>query len=991
MKLQLFLTKKRIFFTVVAGIFNFFIANAQTGANIPIGGMVTDTQGDPVIGASVVVKGTTNSTVTDINGSFKVNAPANGTLIISFLGFVPKEIPVPSGEFINVIMEENQQLLDEVVVIGYGQVRKADATGSITTVKLDDFNKGNQVTIQNALVGKIAGLNVIPGGGSPNDAGTLRIRMGASLSASNDPMIVIDGLPVSGNSINMINPDDVASVTVLKDASATAIYGFRASNGVIIITTKKGESGKKQAPKLNYNNNFTLSQIIKYNDVLTADEYRALFSNLAQVSGVQLGNANTDWQKEVFQTAFSQEHNLSVTGATKHLPYRVSLGFTDQSGIIRTNKYQRTNLSVNFSPSFFNDHLKFDINIKGSIENETPVSTGVISTAMGFDPTVPVHETYPGDVGLGYFMWMDQAGNPYSQAPANPVSELYCIDKNRVTNRSIGNAMVNYKIHGFEDLVLTMNLGYDIRRQNYKEDIPDKAPSAYTGVWQDGTGQKIRNINDNSNSLIDLYGTYSKTLAEKHNLTAMAGYSYQTFYYHNDEKTMKLDDTFVSGSPPVDESGKLVLTSLFGRFNYSYDSRYLLTFTLRADATSRFSPDDRWGYFPSAAFAWRVMEEKFMKGISSTISDLKLRLSYGKTGQQNIGSYYEWMPTYTASQEGASYLFGDEWITTYRPDGKDVHVHWETTETYNIGLDFGFLKNRITGAVDYYTRNTYDLLNFIYVPAGSNFTNRLDTNIGDMESKGIETSLNIIPIDNKDWYWSIGGNFTWNTTKITKLNIIEADDNFVLTGNAGGSTGRYLQVHMVGQTPYTFYLLKQAYDDNGRPLEGHYVAKDGTVGTSTSDENKYLEGSSLAPFYYGLTTKVSYRRWELGVNAHGRWGNKVFNWGNAHSSLDGIRASATGITSNVRWNNVETGFRNPQEFSDYFLENGAFFKLDNISLGYNFPKLWNNKSNLRLSFTVQNVATITQFSGLEPDIYSGISSTRYPRPRMYILGMNFNF
>jgi iron complex outermembrane receptor protein len=983
--------KKKILLSVFAGIFSFFVVNAQTGASIPIVGVVKDTQGDPVIGASVAVKGTANGTITDANGSFKLEVPANGVLAISCLGFTPKEISVSSAEFLEVTLSEDQQLLDEVVVIGYGQVRKTDLTGSVASVKLDDLGKGGRVTVQDALVGKVAGLNVTPGGGSPSDAGTLRIRMGASLSASNDPMIVIDGLPVSGTSVNMLNPDDVASVTVLKDASATAIYGFRASNGVIIITTKKGESGKKQAPQLSYNNSFTLSRIAEYNDVLTADEYRALFPSLAQVSGVQLGSASTDWQKEIFQAAFGHEHNLSVAGATKHLPYRVSLGFTDQSGIIKTNKYQRTNLSVNLSPSFFNGHLKLDINVKGSVEDEAPVSTGVIGTAMGFDPTAPVKEAYPDDVGLGYFMWMDQAGNPFSQASTNPLSELYCIDKNRITNRSIGNAMVNYKIHGFEDLVLTMNLGYDVRRQNYKDDIPDKAPSTYTGVWQDGTGQKIRNINDNSNSLIDLYGTYSKTLAEKHSLTAMAGYSYQAFYYRNDEKRMKLDDTFVSGSPPVDESGKLVLASLFGRFNYSYDSRYLLTFTLRADATSRFSPDDRWGYFPSAAFAWRVTEEKFMKGIASTVSDLKLRLSYGRTGQQNIGSYYEWMPTYTASREGASYLFGNDWITTYRPDGKDVHVHWETTETYNAGLDFGFLKSRVTGAVDIYTRNTYDLLNFIYVPAGSNFTNRLDTNIGDMESKGIEASLNVVPIHNKDWYWSIGGNFTWNAAQITKLNIIESDNNFVLTGNAGGSTGRYLQVHMVGQTPYTFYLLKQAYDDNGRPLEGQYVAKDGTVGSSTSDENKYLEGSSLAPYYYGLTTKVSFRRWELGVSAHGRWGNKVFSWGNAHSSLDGIRASATGVTSNVRWSNVETGFRNSQEFSDHFLENGAFFKLDNIALGYTFPKLWRDKGSLRLSFGVQNVATVTQFSGLDPEIYSGIDNTIYPRPRMYVFGMNFNF
>ena len=991
MRLQFFIKiRKQIFLLAAIGIFSVFVLNAQTGATVSINGSIKDIQGDPIIGASVIAKGTRSGTVTDISGNFQLSTPKDEVLLISYVGFVSQEINVGSRTRIEIVLEEDQQLLDEVVVIGYGQVRKSDATGSATTIKLDDFNKGNQVTVQDALIGKVSGMNVTPGSGSPNDAGTIRIRMGTSLSASNDPMIVIDGLPVSGTSINMINPDDVASITVLKDASATAIYGFRASNGVIIITTKKGSSGKKQAPKLNYNNNFSLSHIVKYNDVLTADEYRALFPNLSQMSGVQLGTANTDWQKEVLQTAFSQDHNLSVSGATKHLPYRVSLGFTDQTGIIKTHKYQRTNLSFNLSPSFFNNHLNFDINIKGSIEDDKPASSSVIGSAMSFDPTRPVYETYPNDVGLGYFMWMDQLGNPFSQASTNPVSQLYCVSKNNITNRSIGNVMVNYKIHGFEDLVLTANFGYDIRKQDYKEETPDNAPSTYTGVWQDGTGRKIRNKYENTNKLFDLYGTYSKIL-DKHSLTTMAGYSYQSFYYHNDEQRTKLDGTFVSGSPAVKDEGELVLASLFGRLNYSYNSRYLLTLTMRADATSRFSPEDRWGYFPSAAFAWRVTEEEFMKGLSTTISDLKLRLSYGRTGQQNIGSYYQWMPTYTSSREGASYLFGDEWITTYRPNGKDVHIHWETTETYNAGLDFGLLKNKITGSVDLYSRNTYDLLNFIYVPAGSNFTNRMDTNIGDMESKGIETSLNFIPVHTKDWYWSIGGNFTWNDSKITKLNIIESDDNFVLTGNSGESTGRYLQVHMVGQTPNTFYLLKQAYDENGNPLEGKYIAKDGTVGTSTSDENKYLMGSSKIPYYYGLNTRFSYRRWEVGLNAHGSWGNKIFNWVDARGSLDGIRSSSTGATSNVRWSAVQTGFRNPQEFSDHFLEDGAFFKLDNVSLGYNFPKLWNTQTNLRLSFTVQNVATITNYSGLDPERYSGIDTTTYPRPRMYVLGMNLNF
>lgn len=974
------------FLRSILPIVGLLLSLSASAEGVNIKGHVKDVAGEAIIGANIVVKGTTLGTISDYDGNFVLEVPANSTLNITCIGYKGKEVKVAKQTILSIVLEEDTELLDEVVVIGYGQMKKGDIAGSLLTMKPDELNRGRLVTAQDALVGKIAGVNVVPGSGAPGDGGTIRIRMGASLSASNDPLIVIDGIPVTSTSISAINPQDIASFTVLKDASATAIYGSRASNGVIVITTKKGNADGTQKMKFSYNGNFTVSEVYKYMDVLGTDEYRDAFAKYANApDDFKLGDASTDWQKEIYRTAFGTDHNLSLTGGIKSMPYRVSVGYTNQNGIIKANNYERFNASVGLSPKFFDKHLSIDVNIKGSIENNESVSTGVIGSAISFDPTRPVRENYPDNVGLGYFTWM-VGGAPIVIAPNNPVAELELSDKQNKTKRSIGSAVIDYKIHGLEDLHLNLSLGYDIQRKTTDEMIPQFAPAMYTSNQKDGTGKVYAYVQDKKNTLLDIYANYDKEI-KKHHINAMAGYGWQRFWYKNHDST---SDTFGKElSSPTHGEGELYLLSFYGRLNYSFAQRYMLTATLRSDASSRFSKDTRWGYFPSVAAAWRVNEEAFLKNVKA-ISDLKLRFSYGQTGQQDIGSYYQHLSTYTASYDEVRYQFGNDWQTTYRPNGYDPKIKWETTETYNIGIDYGFLNNRISGSVDYYWRTTKDLLNKIYVPAGSNFTNIIETNIGNMDSKGLEMSLTAIPVKTKDWEWTVSGNFTWNTSEIKKLNTIDTDNNYIKTGDAGG-TGKYLQIHKVGETPNTFFLLQQAYDDNGKPLDGKYVAKDGSITTSEEDANKYITGkSSKAPYYYGVSTRLTYKKWDLGINGHGSAGNYVYNYVAASQSFDSFY-SANGTSGNVLRSTLDTGFAQQRLYTDYFLEKGNFFRIDNITLGHTFNRLWNSSSSLRLSFSVQNVATITKYSGIDPEIYSGIDKNVYQRPRIYMLGLNLNF
>jgi iron complex outermembrane receptor protein len=971
---------KRIPLFILMGVFNILMVNAQ----ISLSGIVTDIHNDPIPGASVIIKGTSTGVITDIDGHFSINAPENSTLIVSFLGFLTTEITVGQQRTLQIRLEEDNQLLDEIIVIGYGQVRRGDVTGSMTTIRPDELNRGMQITAQDALIGRVAGVNIVPGNGAPGSTGTIRIRMGASLSASNDPLIVIDGIPTANSaSLSSINPNDIESFTVLKDASATAIFGSRASNGVIIITTKRGSSTASK-PRINYSSNFAVSQLPGYYEVLSADEFRRVFAEHANApESFQLGTASTDWQREIYRTGTGTEHNLSVTGNTNNIPYRASVGFIGQNGTLKKNDYQRYSGDIALSPRFLNNHLAFDLNVRGSIEQRNP-ARGVTSSATFFDPTRPIRQTNPDDMGLGYFMWFNAGGTPINLAASNPVADLELIKNFETLHRSIGNFSVDYKIHGLEDLSVKISTAYDVSNRRRDESIPDKAPSTYTSIRNDGRGRKYWSENRNQNTLFNSVITYNTSIDNKHNINAMGGYEWQRFWYENRSETIIKD---VEDNTLPDE-GHLFLVSFFGRFNYSFDHKFLVTATLRSDATSRFSPENRWGLFPSAAVAYRISEEDFLRS-SNILSDLKLRLSYGQTGQQAIGGYYPWLGTYSISTDDVQYGFGNDWVNMFRPDGYNPNIKWETTSTYNVGIDYGFWNNRFAGSIDVFKRFTKDLLNEIDLPAGSNFTNRLATNIGSMESNGIELGLNLVPVNTRDWQWTVNGNFTYSKSKITKLDVVGREDNHV---NAGGVDRNNLQIHKVGEMPNTFFLLEQAYDDAGKPMEGQYIAPDGSITTVASDANKYVTGkSSRIPYYYGLSTSLRYKQFDFGINARGAFDFYVFNYRESGQVLDGL-FSGNGNSSNISKRGAERGFRYSQRFSDMFLEKGDFFTIDNVTLGYTFPRVWNNSSSLRLAFSAQNILKVTGYTGLDPEIFNGIdNSITYQRPRIYTLSVNLNF
>ena len=976
---ETFGSRWRYVWVLFALVFSVSVAAQKT----VVKGNILDKDNLPIIGANILEKGTSNGTISDVDGNFTLSITnPKATLLITYIGY--KNVEMPASANMKIVMTEDSEMLEDVVVIGYGSVKKSDATGSVTAIKPDDFNKGLRTTAQDALVGKVPGVNVVSSSGAPGTGATIRIRSGASLSASNDPLIVIDGVPVDnstieggGNVIGGINPDDIETFTVLKDASATAIYGSRASNGVIVITTKKGADTNL---RFNYSTNLSVSTVTETLDILSADEFRQFVPTVSGVpASVTLGTVSTDWQDEIYRTAFGQEHNFSVSGKVKqNAPYRLSVGYTNQNGVIRTNNYERFTFNGGISPKFFDNHLTVDLNLKVSYENNKKVDESVVNNALRYDPTRPVKTgsaTAATDPGLGYFIWMN-GNSPMAIQTDNPVAQLDLQDiRNKVT-RSIGNASFNYKVHHLEDLQLNMNLGYDVLTSKYSKEVPELAGMMYTSNMKDGTGLVYDSKQNKRNYLLDLYANYSHVFNEKHNFSAMGGYGWQHFWKKFDATTFSPEGKELF-SPNHYES-EYYLLSFYGRLNYSYDNRYMITATLRSDASSRFAKGNRWGLFPSVALGWKISQEAFLRD-SDILSDLKLRLSYGQTGQQDILNDYPYMTTFTVSYPEACYQFGDKWYNTYRPNGYDSDIKWETTETYNIGLDYGFLNNRIYGSVDYYQRHTKDLLNTIPVISGTNYSSVITTNIGEMDNKGLEFSINAVPVHTKDWKWTVGMNYTWNDSKITKLNVVDSEANFVQTGAISG-TGKTVQVFMVGERPYTFYLAKQAYDDNGKP--------DGSV---SATETKYATNKSALPeSYLGFNTQLSYKNWDFAISGHGAFGNYVYNYIAADQYVQSVY-SDQGNFSNILSRTKATGFQNQQLYSDYFLEKGNFFRIDNISLGYTFKKLWDQSSSLRLTFGVQNVATFTGYAGIDPEIYSGIDKEIYPRPRVFSLSANLTF
>lgn len=994
----------KVLLMLVIGCFLSIDAFAQ---QITVKGLVKDTAGEPIIGANVVIKGTTNGTITDFDGNFQLNANKGDIIVISFIGYQPQEAQAASS--MNIILKDDTELLDEVVVIGYGSVKKDDLSGSVVAIKAEEMNKGAVTSPQELIMGKVPGLSVSQGDGAPGAGSTIRIRGGASLNASNDPLIVIDGIPVSNdaapgtpNALATINPNDIETFTVLKDASATAIYGSRASNGVIIIQTKKGTQDKI---KVSYSGTFTAKDPYKRIETLDAQSFREVMQaqypeGTAQSADIQrilnvYPNQSTDWQDAIYQTGLSTDQNIGIAGKAGFMPFRISLGYNTEKGTLKTSKYERYTGAVNLSPKFFDNHLSVDINVKGTINKNRFADSGAVGAAAFFDPTKPIYDEE--NRYNGYWNWGIVQGAQADLATQNPLSLLYDRNNHGTTKRSLGNIQLDYKIHGLEDLHANLNLGYDVAKttgRNFvnSNSVQSSLDKTFTGLGQGNTWNNLRR-----NHLLDFYMNYAKNIESiKSNFDIMAGYSWQHFYYANHDITYSnpTEDLGAKEGYTYDANKRHYirddhrripyenyLISFFGRLNYNFMDRYLLTATLRRDGSSRFSENNRWGLFPSAALAWTISNEPFMKATENVLSKLKLRLGYGVTGQQEIGDY-QYITSYSFSTNPNTTYLG---TTLLKPNGYSPDLKWEQTTTYNVAIDFGFLNNRINGSIEYYQKHTKDLLNTISAAAGTNFINLITANVGKMKNKGVEANVNAIAIQSKDFTWEVGYNITWNDSKITKLTTTFNPD---YQGIDAGTN----QKHQVGEMPGTFYLYQQVYDENGKPIQNAFVDRnnDGQI----TEADRYLTHKSpMAKVYMGFSSQFSYKKWDLGFNLRANFGNYVYN-GVASGNSTSNNYGGKGFVTNLYNGFQDTGFTllntSEQMASDYFLENASFLKMDNITLGYSFQNLFAAKLSGRISASVQNVFTISKYSGLDPEC-GAIDSNIWPRPRTYTIGLNLNF
>lgn len=974
-------------------------ASVWAQETIEIRGKITDSKdGVPLPGVTIIEKGTTRGTATDINGEYSMNVSPNAVLVVSFIGYLQEEIAVNNRSIIDYSLIEDITTLGEVVVVGYGTQRREDVTGSVATVSEKDFNLGQMTTPEQLLQGKVAGVQITSNGGAPGSGARIRIRGGSSLNANNDPLIVIDGVPldntqVSGaaNPLSFINPNDIESFNILKDASATAIYGSRASNGVIIITTKKGKRG--DALQVNYSTTLSIAQIASTVDILSGDEFRQVVQQQGDANQIALlGNENTDWFDVVFRDAFSQDHTVSLTGAYKILPYRLSVGYLNQDGILKTSNLERTSGTLNLNPTFFDSHLKVNLNLKGTINKSRFADEGAIGAAARFDPTKPVYD--PENSFGGYYEWVD-GNNPHSNATRNPLSLLEQRDNVGEVKRGIGNLQLDYTLPFFPDLRANLNLGYDVTEgEGYDRSPVTSAANYVTG------GSVSKYSQTKTNKLLDFFLNYVTELPSiKSRVDVTGGYSYQSFLTEQPPYA-RLNVAGDTLSPPPNLiKNPLILTSFFGRMNYTFNDRYLLTVTLRRDGSSRFSEENRWGMFPALALAWRISEENFLKN-SDFVSDLKLRAGYGVTGQQDIGTdagaYFPYLPTFTYSDETAMYQFGNTFYRTLRPSGYDRNIKWEETETWNVGLDFGLVENRLSGSVDYYYRKTKDLLALVPVASGTNLTNELFSNVGNIEGSGIEAALNYTVINSTRLLWDISANITFNQIEITNLSKVEQRDAIgIPVGGIAGGTGNRIQVHSVGYAPNAFYVFEQVYNSDGKPIEGLYVDRngDGVV----DDLDKYRYKSPNADMFFGFNSQLQYDKWSLGFALRGSVGNYMYN--NINSDIGAYRnISFSNYLTNVASDVLNTNFENNQYFSDYFVEDASFLRMENITLGYDFGSVFQEKANLSVALNVQNAFVITNYKGLDPEtqftggnIGGGIDNNFYPRPRMYSFMLNLGF
>ncbi len=1009
-----------------------FPALAQT---ITVTGTVTDATGEPLIGASVIAKGTSVGAATDFDGNYSLSVDPKATLIVSYVGYDTQEIPVDGRTNINVVLKENSVMLNEVVAIGYGSVKKSDATGAVSAIKPSEVQAGLATSAQDLLVGRSPGVVVTTNGGQPEGGASIQIRGGASLSASNEPLIVIDGVPMdtkgtlgSSNPMSLVNPENIESMTILKDASATAIFGSRASNGVIIITTKKGSSG---APVVNFAANMYINTPRNYVDMMNASEFSSFILNRYGEGSSQanaLGNASTDWQKEVLRTTVSSDYNLSVGGTYKVLPYRVSVSYTNNNGIVNTTKMDRATVGINLSPKFFDGLLSVNANVRGAYINNRFFDGSALGASVSFNPTLPVYapegnvfNNYTTYVGTRVARPTDAGSSINTIQTLNPVSLINEYNSSSKVYQSIGNLQLDLAMPFLRELHANLNLGYDLSRSNVNNIWAANSPMS----WKNGSDlllpdpdnpavMKIQNVKDGegryfhehqvkANLLLDFYLNYKKDFdAISSNLDATAGYSWQSFRWQGNSFTQVNtgEHKGFQAYPTNYYRNDLKLVSFFGRINYTFMDRYLATVTLRQDGTSRFSKNHRWGTFTSVSLAWRIIDEAFMEPTRSVLSDLKIRASWGITGQQDIGDdFFPYMPIYTIGNNGNSApnttaypnIIPDGkggFINVIKPNGYNSDIKWEETTTWNFGIDFGFLNNRIAGNLEVYKRKTKDLLTWATVPAGSNLTNAMNTNIGDLENTGIEFNINTRPVVTRDFTWTSDFNISWNKNKITKLTDGDDPGYFIATGGISAGTGTNIQAHMVGHPAYSFYVYQQVYDVNGDPIEGQFVDRNGDGQITEAD--KYIYHSRDPKVVFTWNNTFNYKNWDFGMVLRANIGNWVYN--DFEAANTSISSTSSAPLSNLMSNRFlfnDLGVRGVQ--SDYFVRNASFLRCDNITIGYTWPNLLNDALRLRLYGAVQNPFVITKYNGLDPEVFGGIDNAVYPRPVTVSFGIVAQF
>ena len=980
---QLFLKSFAVLILSFIGLAGAFDVAAQSRTVV---GTVTDETGMPMIGLTVIVTGTSNGATTDLDGRYLLQVPENGTLTFSYLGYETVVVPLDGRTQIDVQLQPDSERLSDAVVIGYGTTAKKDLTGSVAAVGSKDFNNGLLASPEQLINGKVAGVQIMSSSGSPTSGSTIRIRGGASLNASNDPLIVLDGIPLEiggisgndGNFLSMINPSDIESMTVLKDASSTAIYGSRASNGVIIITTKKGSGNKLSV-------NVTSTQSIQWKtktaDMLSTDEFIQVVNGLDESYTSLLGDTRTDWNSHIYTPAFGTDNLVSLSGRiVKNLPFRASVGYYNQDGILKTDNAERATANISLNPSFFDDYLKFGINVKGAYNHNRFAQHGAIWNAATFNPTIPV---YSGSDAFGGYTEIVSGGEPYGVAVKNPLGLLEQTDAQSQVYRIVGNADMDYRMHFLPDLKLHLAYGYDYAVGKGYTFVPETAASNYAqkGYYSPyGPAEKHNNI-------FTAYLNYNTDI-KKFRIDVTAGYDWQYW-----KATSPAGDSYNAAMESLNSAYKATdqrhaLMSYYGRINLSYDSRYMITATVRRDGTSRFSPDTRWGTFPSVALAWNIAEESFLRD-GNVVTDLKLRASYGVTGQQDGIGNYNYLPVYWAGTENSQYVGANgQMVTTYLPSEYVSDLKWETTKSWNAGFDFGFLGDRITGSVDYYTRKTEDLLATVPAAAGTNFKKTITTNVGNMESYGVEASLNIVPVQTKDWTWEIGANATWQNVEITNLTLV---DNGKVTETLVGPTidGKNIQVMTEGQEPYSFFVYKQLYDTNGKPIEGAYadLSDDGQI----TIDDRYCYHSPAADVLLGFNTSLRWKRLSVSAAFRASLGNYVYNAMAVNTgALETMKYSAPQL-SNLHSSYLETGFKTRQFYSDHYVENASFLKMDNLTVSYDFGRIFRNAMGLKASLLVQNVFTLTKYSGVDPEVPNGFDSTFYPRPRIVSLSLGLDF